>query len=58
MQIKPVFCEVRYRLDPGKLGEFQGRQFPSQMAIRYGDIDYGLFEFKSVDVTPSNDPVK
>ena len=47
-------CEIRFQ----KIGEFQGRQFPSRMSIRFGDIDYGLFEIKSVEVTPANDPVK
>lgn len=47
-------CEIRFH----KIGEFQGRQFPNRISIRYGDIDYGLFEIKSLDVTPINDGVK
>jgi hypothetical protein len=44
MQAKPVFCEVRYRLDPDRLEEFEeyGRAW-TRLIERHGGVHYGFF---------------
>ncbi|WP_316213462.1 MULTISPECIES: NIPSNAP family protein [unclassified Bradyrhizobium] len=44
MQVKPVFCEVRYRLDPDRLGEFQEYgQAWVRLIERHGGVHHGFF---------------
>jgi hypothetical protein len=40
-------CEVRFL----QYGEFQGRRFPNRFAVKYGDIEYGIFDVQSIEVT-------
>lgn len=44
MQAKPVFCEIRYRLDPDRLEAFEdyGRAW-TRLIERHGGVHYGFF---------------
>jgi serine protease Do len=38
--------------------EFQGRRFPSQFAVRYGDTEYGVFDVQSMELAVPGEPNK
>jgi hypothetical protein len=41
---RPVFCEIRYRLDPDRLAEFEEYgQAWTRLIERHGGIHYGFF---------------
>jgi hypothetical protein len=44
MQAKALFCEIRYRLDPDRLEEFEeyGRAW-TRLIERHGGVHYGFF---------------
>jgi serine protease Do len=44
-------CEIRFL----NQGEFQGRRFPSRIVVRYGDVEYGVFDFQSVETSTSSE---
>ena len=39
-------------------GDFQGRQFPSRIAVLYGDTEYGVFDILSIETTPTSEAAK
>ena len=47
-------CEMRFM----QYSEFDGRRFPSQFKVRYGDTDYAVFDLLNIEVVPVSDPAK
>ena len=37
--------------------DFQGRHFPSRFSVRFGTIEYGMFDVRTIDVAAANEAV-
>jgi hypothetical protein len=47
-------CEIRFM----QQSDFQSRRFPSRIAVRYGDTEYGIFDLLSIETTASSESIK
>jgi S1-C subfamily serine protease len=44
-------CKIRIL----KFDDFQGRRFPSRVSVHYGDVEYGTFDFRSIETATSSE---